>query len=350
LSAIHILLAAPPGLVRDGIARVVRELGPAVEVRCVDPSGGIFTPEVLPSLIVLDGDSHSRTAHAVQALHAQMPSIPVVVLLTNPVPAAVEELLAAGIAGCVDKSTSAEIFLGALRVALAGGSYVSPSLIPAAYAPSNAGAGTASLPVLPTSGKTTELTPRQLEVLALAARGESNKSIARRLAISEGTVKIHLTAVYRALNVNSRTQASNIAIHRQDVVDEQVRHAFGAGTAIGRLMPHMTRRKVKARSVLFTKGDTTDALYYVLQGVLHLDELGIEVGPGTLLGEVGLFTPQRRRTLTARCKTDLDLLWITASDAMRVCYRDPEFAVYLMHLITSRLVDSRSRQVRGPMP
>jgi two-component system nitrate/nitrite response regulator NarL len=339
----HIVLAAPPGLVRDGIERLVRELGPSVDVHSIDHPGSARDPQDVPSLVVLDGDSYPEPALAVQAVHEQMACVPVVVLLTAALLPAVEKLLAAGIAGCVEKSAPAGVLLGALRLALAGGTYLPPSLISAGPEPPKPPGHGASPGGASPGGNGTDLTPRQVEVLALAARGESNKSIARRLEISEGTVKIHLTAVYKALNVRSRTQASNVAIRRQDVVDEQVRHAFGASMAIGRLMPHMTRRKLKARSVLFAKGDTSDALYYILAGLLHLEEIDVDVGPGTLLGEVGLFTPERRRTLTARCKTDLELLWMNASDAMRVCYQDPEFAVYLMHLITRRLFDSPSR-------
>jgi len=338
----HILLAAAPGLVRDGIVRVVSELGASVDVRCIDDLKAT-SPHGVPQLVVLDGDLDTEPAHAVQAVHAQMSSVRVVVLLSSAAPPVIEKLLDAGIAGCVEKSAPAGVFLGALRLALAGGTYLPPSMI--------AGGGSWSKPppaATPFAAATNEdsapnLTPRQVEVLALVALGAPNKTIARQLSISEGTVKIHLTAVYKALKVKSRTQATSVAMRRQEVVDEQVRHAFGGSTALGRLIPHMTLRKVKARGVLFKKGDPTDALYYILQGVLHLDEIDIDVGSGTLLGEVGLFTPERKRTLTARTKTDVEVLWIAASDALRICYQDPEIALYLMRLITRRLLDSTER-------
>ena len=334
----HILLAAPPGLVRDGIARVVSELGPSIDVLCVDDVASASRPMAVPQLVVLDGDLHDEPAWVVQALRAQMSSVPVVVLLNVAALSAVEPLLKAGIAGCVEKSAPAGVFLGALRLAIAGGTYLPPSLMPLGckqLRPPDMSAVAA----VPEERNPSDLTSRQIEVLALAARGVSNKAIARRLSISEGTVKIHLTAVYKVLKVKNRTEATNIAMRRDEVVNAQVKQAERGSTALGRLMPHMTLQKIKSRGILFKKGDASDALYYVLKGGVHLEEIDVDVGPGTLLGEVGLFTAERTRTLTARATTDLDVLWITAIDAMRICYQDPEIALYVMQLITGRLLD-----------
>jgi DNA-binding NarL/FixJ family response regulator len=317
----------------------VCELSPSIDVRCADDVASAISPLQVPQLVVLDGDLHGGdAAYAVQALRARMASVPVVVLLNAAALPAVESLLKAGIAGCVEKSASSGVFLGALRVAIAGGTYLPPSLMLLGCRPAPPGENAPA--ANPQNGSApSDLTSRQVEVLALAARGVPNKAIARKLAISEGTVKIHLTAVYKALKVRNRTEATNIALRRQSVVDAQVKQADGGSTALGRLIPHMALQKIKARGVLFKKGDASDALYYVLKGTVRLEEIGIDAGPGSLLGEVGLFTPQRKRTLTARAGSDVDVLWITAVDAMRICYQDPEIALYLMQLITGRLLD-----------
>lgn len=63
-----------------------------------------------------------------------------------------------------------------------------------------------------------KLTNRQLDVLRLLAAGLSNKQICRDLELSEGTLKVHIAAIYRALNVNNRTEAANAA-HRLALVD-----------------------------------------------------------------------------------------------------------------------------------
>jgi len=65
------------------------------------------------------------------------------------------------------------------------------------------------------------LTDRQAQVLALMVRGLSNRDIAEQLLLSEGTVKIHATAVFKALGVTSRTQAL-VAVARYGVDFESV--------------------------------------------------------------------------------------------------------------------------------
>jgi two-component system nitrate/nitrite response regulator NarL len=181
------------------------------------------------------------------------------------------------------------------------------------------------------------LTPRQIEVLALAARGESSKSIARLLGISLGTVKTHLTAVYKTLNVKTRTRASLVAARMPEVDDEQVRKALDGQLSIANLLSHETKRRFTAGTVIFKKGEITDALYLVVRGTVYLEELGIERGPGELLGEVSLFSSDHRRMATARCKTDCDLLSATPKDAMRIYIQDPAFALYVTQLLTRRL-------------
>lgn len=112
----------------------------------------------------------------------------------------VRELLAAGAAGFIPKTDSAAVILHAMRLVLAGGTYAPARLLasdndvnPAARRLSGAGVES--------------LTERQLDVLRLLAKGLPNKLIARELTLSEGTVKVHILAIFRTLNVNNRTEA-----------------------------------------------------------------------------------------------------------------------------------------------
>ena len=102
--------------------------------------------------------------------------------------------------GFIPKSSSSSILAGALKLILARGIY----LPPAAFldrAPSS------SSPLLPTVPQQLGLTARQSEVLYLILQGKSTKLICRELGLSLGTVKSHTSAVLRALNVTTRTQA-----------------------------------------------------------------------------------------------------------------------------------------------
>src|SRR5262249_34577786 len=148
----------------------------------------------------------------------------------------VEDLLAAGCAGCVDKSAPSEVLLSTMRSVLAEASYLSHPA-PGVSGKKAIPPSTKEQPAAAENDRCSALTPRQIEVLALAARGECNKMIARQLNISEGTVKIHLTSIYKALKVRSRSQATNIAMRHPAVTDERVRRAFGGEISMSRLMP-----------------------------------------------------------------------------------------------------------------
>jgi DNA-binding NarL/FixJ family response regulator len=114
----------------------------------------------------------------------------------------VRELLATGAAGFIPKTDSAAVILQAMRLVLAGGTYAPVRLLSGGI---HTHAGSA---VKRTNGAGLDsLTGRQMEVLRLLAKGLPNKLIARELDLSEGTVKVHLLAIFRALKVNNRTEA-----------------------------------------------------------------------------------------------------------------------------------------------
>jgi DNA-binding NarL/FixJ family response regulator len=123
----------------------------------------------------------------------------VVIVSGEEAPSLVRDAISAGAAGYVPKSTDPSVTLQALRLVIANGTYLPPIAI----------TGFATGVARPASGTqpAPQLSPRQLEILRLLLQGQSNKSIARRLDIAEGTVKAHLWAVYQALGVASRGQA-----------------------------------------------------------------------------------------------------------------------------------------------
>ncbi|WP_027803669.1 LuxR C-terminal-related transcriptional regulator [Paraburkholderia dilworthii] len=338
----HVLFVSPTGLFRDGVARLLTDLATRVEVRCADYAAIALRRGSLPDLLVLDGDNVREALNAVNVVRRTQPGLPVAVLLTAIDSRTVDGFLAAGVGGCVGKAESADVLLDALREVLAG--HTNP--LPALSASTNAVSPPAEARRLRDSTSEANpgaLTKRQIEVLALAARGESNKLIARRLDITEGTVKVHLHTVYKALKVSSRSQASVTAARLQEVSDVQIHQALEGQISVQRLLVHMTPIRFKAGETLFHKNASSDALYYVVRGTVSLQEIGVEVGPGTILGEIGLFSPDHRRTCTARCQSDCELLSASAADAMRLYYQDPEFATYLIRLITRRLGANKLR-------
>lgn len=137
-------------------------------------------------------------------LRAQFPVLPLIVVSAEESPSLVRSLIDCGVAGFIPKSDSAAVVLQAVRLVLSGGTYAPLRLLGGLGGMPPAGNGD-STPGrdIPVHG----LTQRQLDVLALLARGLPNKLIARELGLSEGTVKVHLLAIFRALDVRNRTEA-----------------------------------------------------------------------------------------------------------------------------------------------
>jgi DNA-binding NarL/FixJ family response regulator len=112
--------------------------------------------------------------------------------------------------GFIPKAYSPEVMLSAIRLVLAGGIYIPPLLLANAQAqgwqPNEAPAAPA-IATRSVDALRNLLTERQIDVMRLLSQGKPNKLIARDLGISEGTVKIHLAAIFRALTVRNRVEA-----------------------------------------------------------------------------------------------------------------------------------------------
>jgi hypothetical protein len=110
------------------------------------------------------------------------------------------------------------------------------------------------------------------------------------------------------------------------------------------LLPHMRRRKLESGDTLFRKGDPADRLIYVASGELELVELAKTIPPGELIGEIGLFAPDRRRTQTAVCRTDCEVYEMTDEMLFQVYYQHPGIGFYLVRLIAARLLSDIERE------
>lgn len=141
----------------------------------------------------------TRDLSGLIALRARVPSTPVVVVSSFSDAETVQRAMTCGAAGFIPKSASTEQMVEALRTVLAGGVYVPPGEGHEPPAARRHAADDADQPG--------HMTPRQLAVLAKLAEGKSNKQIARELAISDLTVKAHVTAILRCLGVATRAQA-----------------------------------------------------------------------------------------------------------------------------------------------
>lgn len=190
-----ILLADESALVREGVRRVVEGLvGP---VRCVEASDGDTLAQALQhtpavSLVVLDlrVPRMAGGTRLVQ-LAAEHPSLRFVVISDlTPHEAGVLVQRVPAVLACLPRLAPLSRLRAGIEAALAG----------RPFAPAQPHGGRRSGPE--------GLTTRQAEILALLREGLSNKVIASRLGIAEGTVKNHVSVLLRLLNVRNRTQAA----------------------------------------------------------------------------------------------------------------------------------------------
>ena len=113
------------------------------------------------------------------------------------------------------------------------------------------------------------------------------------------------------------------------------------------LRPYMNSRRLKAGDVLFRKGDEATELYYLAEGRIELTEIAQDLVPGRIFGEIAFFTPDRQRTLTARCTEASTVLTIDESTLKQLYYQNPEFGFHLVNLVARRLAgDIRRLEAR----
>ncbi len=186
-----ILLADDHGLFRAGIADILARGFPGATLDQV--------PDLPSVLARLEGGDYDlilldvfmpgmEGATSARQVADAAPTTPVVAVSALEDPAAIRRLMEAGIAGFISKSVDHDRFVAGLRSILETG------------APCVLGAAPASEPP-------PGLSPRQRQIMGLIREGLSNQQIAARLNITEGTVKIHVSSILRALGAANRTEA-----------------------------------------------------------------------------------------------------------------------------------------------
>lgn len=154
---------------------------------------------------------------ALKRIHQECPNVPIIIISAVFERSILQKTFDIGVSGYISKSFSNKLIIGAINLVLAGGIYIPQELLNA-----DALSTPEQISLLLETPADSEnpdadtkiLTPRQRDVLNCLAKGMSNKSIARELGLSEGTVKIHITLILRALDVSNRLSAVREAIKR----------------------------------------------------------------------------------------------------------------------------------------
>lgn len=202
-----LVIADDHTLFRNGLALLLKTQVPdceALEGDSVDAALAqvAATPDV--QLVLLDLNMPGMDGvEGIRRFVSRHPDVPVVVLTGAEAPQQIQQALGAGASGFIPKSSTPAVMLSAIRLVLAGGTYIPPQML-------------AGAPPLPssTSGHAggrericSMLTERQMQVLRLMGQGKPNKLICRELEIEAGTVKAHIASIFRALDVVNRTEA-----------------------------------------------------------------------------------------------------------------------------------------------
>lgn len=213
-----VLIADDHRLIIEGVKIKLAELDPGVEAVVamnldeLDRAVAAHADELDLALVDITMPGTNGHQH-VAKLRAQAPALPVIVLSGSEDVELMRSLIDLGVLGFIPKAYSPDVMLSAIRLVLAGGIYIPPLLLANAKAqgwqPSEAPppAAHGGDPARSLDGLRNLLTERQIDVMRLLSQGKPNKLIARDLGISEGTVKIHLAAIFRALNVRNRVEA-----------------------------------------------------------------------------------------------------------------------------------------------
>lgn len=126
----------------------------------------------------------------------------------------------------------------------------------------------------------------------------------------------------------------------------KVRKAAQVDLSMEWLKPFMHKRSYKKGDVLFRKGDHAEEMFYIVDGTCSVTELGLQMKPGQLVGELGFLTPERTRTQTVECLEDVSMLVITYDKVSELYFQNPTFGFYFLKLSSERLLQNVHRLER----
>jgi DNA-binding NarL/FixJ family response regulator len=223
---VKILVVDDHPLILEALHHVLRQLDGEVEVydaRTAEDGRHLVADHPDAGLLLLDLTLPGADGFSLlEELRADHPAMPVVVISASDRREDILRAIDLGAMGYIPKSSSNQVTLQALRLVLSGGVYLPPIALSARDDPADAPPPAADDAATHTTARELGLTARQAQVLALILQGKPNKVICRELGLAEGTVKIHVAAILRALNVSTRTQAvieaSRLGLQLENVI------------------------------------------------------------------------------------------------------------------------------------
>jgi len=216
--SVGVILVGKCSLLRDGLARILRSAHFRVlaSVRCADdlPISKIHPHQML-FLVIRTGDDFYATVEQVGALKNCHPDGRLAVVADHYQPFELVSAFRAGATGYFVDDMSSDAFVKSVELVMMGETVFPPELLSFALEPEANHLQEAALRdenqaplVTAEDGIAPQLSPREQSILRCLIKGESNKSIARKIDIAEATVKVHVKAILRKIRVHNRTQAA----------------------------------------------------------------------------------------------------------------------------------------------
>ena len=198
----NILLVDDHAVVRQGYASLLRALLPAIEVREAASGEEALSrvQEALPHLVIMDfGLPGISGLETTRRLRQRLPQLRVLFFSMHDELPLVRQALEAGASGYLTKSSAPEVLIEAVRRVLDGHAYIEQSLA-------------TQLAYTPSDQRLQGMTPRELEIFLMLARGTPTRVIADQLSISNKTVSNHLTLLKSKLQVSSHAELVHLGI------------------------------------------------------------------------------------------------------------------------------------------
>ena len=218
-----VLIVDDHALFRAGLQSLLERRGIEVITASDGQRGVIRALKEKPDVVLLDLRMPDLNGvEVLRQLRSKMFEKPVVILTTSEDDRDVADSLRAGASGYLLKNMDPDELVAVLSDIVKGQTVVDPSLAALLADLVKQGTNDAEQPSTPFE----KLTARELEILCHLAEGQSNKVIARHLDISDGTVKLHVKAILRKLDVHSRVEAAVMAVehgirYRPDTAGEE---------------------------------------------------------------------------------------------------------------------------------
>jgi CRP-like cAMP-binding protein len=132
-------------------------------------------------------------------------------------------------------------------------------------------------------------------------------------------------------------------LHQMLTLVRDVKKSVHSDLSMAWLKPFMTERQCQAGEVLFYKDEKAEEMFYIVSGRYRLVEMGMDLPVGTLVGEMGMLSPNNKRTGTLECIESGLILGVTYRQVEELYVQNPAFGFYFLRLVSARLFENLHR-------